>query len=467
MNSIRRFFFCFFVIAILLSTLATQSVANYSLGEASPILTEAASGEGAAFTGKVNSVSVNVSSLEQISGPIAAGSEVAAVPLGEAELQHQTGEESTAPRGVDREEDSSAGRGSAAPSAGPTSWEGPRLFVESGSIPPDPIIAVGPGHVVVPVNRVINIYDRLGNLASSTQASTWYSSLSPPGSPFDPWIIYDHHSDRWMMLWVATDGVDDSSFLLSCSATSDPTGVWYNYNLDATLNGATPTTNWADYEKLGVNEDWIFLTANMFAFGGSFQYSKVRILDKATVCSGGAASWWDQWGLENSAGNYSWTLQPALNYDTGSTQYMINSWTGSGSVIYLWRITNIQLINPGPTFTRVTVSVNSYSFAPDAVQPSGVQAFDNIDARLLNAVVRDGSLYTTHAVDCTESCLKYYKISNLDGTPSVDIDTAYGATDSYYFYPSVAVDGAGNIGIGFARSSSSEFGSARYTGRIG
>jgi len=424
---------------------------------------------------------VNVASLPQVSGPAEIGTAPIPVPLGEPPDEVAFGEppeEEQVPSGGDVFIDNpGSAPGSNAP-MGIRNWEGPKYLTDSGYIPPDPIIAAGPQHVVVNINSWIGIYDRLGNKISGTSASNWYSGVGlPSGSMiFDPRILYDRLSNRWIMVWVAIkSSTNQSWFMVSCSQTSDPTGSWYNYALDATLNGSTPTTNWADYPRHGVTNNAIVLSANMFGFSSGFQYTKVRILNKSTICSGGAAGWWDQWGMQNENGSNVFTMVPAHQYDDVSPMYMINSDSGSDNYLSLWQIADVlNWTSPSsgaPAFARIKSTVYSYSTPPDADQPGGVQDLDNVGTRMLHAVFQNDNLYAVHttSLDCSGrvgSAWKHYQFGNVTTAPSLVEDGTFCNPSADYFYPSIAVDGAGNVVVGFAASGPSYYGSARYTGEL-
>lgn len=344
------------------------------------------------------------------------------------------------------------------------------MFTDSYSIPPDPHIAVGPGHVTVVINSRMRTYTHTGVQTFDVTASSFFAPLGLPAgtSIFDPWIVYDLLSNKWLMTWAARkSSTSQSWWLVGCSWTTDPTGTWWIYALDATLNGSTPTANWADYPRLGVNKDGITLSANMFAFAGGFQYTKMRFLNKATICSGGSAGWWDQWGWTDGDGGTSFTMVPTQGYDNIATQYTLNA-TGTTTRLTFWRITNV--LSRPPTFSGYDVNVDAYSSPVNGVQPGGVQAIDVLGYRILNTLARNGKLYGTHMTGCdwgygTNDCLRYYRLSNLGGAPTVELQPTFGAPTYYYTYPSITVDGAGNIGLGFSRSSASEYVSSRYTGR--
>src|SRR5262245_41095149 len=52
-------------------------------------------------------------------------------------------------------------------------------------------------------------------------------------------------------------------------------GAYWVWALDATLNGATATNNWADYSRLGFDTQAIYISSNTFAMGGGFQFAKL------------------------------------------------------------------------------------------------------------------------------------------------------------------------------------------------
>jgi hypothetical protein len=73
---------------------------------------------------------------------------------------------------------------------------------------------------------------------------------------FDPRVAYDQTAGRWIVLAdvLPLDENDHSSwFLISVSKTADAFGGWFNYKLDAKVDGSTTTDNWADYPGLALD----------------------------------------------------------------------------------------------------------------------------------------------------------------------------------------------------------------------
>jgi hypothetical protein len=341
----------------------------------------------------------------------------------------------------------------------------------TGWFPPDCTLATGPDHVLVSVNASVAIYAKTGGAPALTKTLTsWFSNVISNAKIFDPKAIYDQHAGRWVLLAVALGpGATESYFLLSISKTSNPTGGWWNYKLDATKDGMTATNNWADYPSLGVDSQALYLSANMFKFGAGYAYAKVRIVPKAGPYAGGVLTFKDFVKLKNADGSMAFTVQPCHTYGAPGTQYLVNSvypsTTGTQNKLSLW-----LLQNPlgATTLTLKTITVSPYSLPPDAVQKGGGTPFDSGDVRVLNAVFRGGSVWcaitTSHNFGGgNASAIHWFQINGAAAT--LTQQGIYGASGFHYFYPAVMPDSNGNMTMVFSRSGSTEFASIRYTGR--
>lgn len=341
----------------------------------------------------------------------------------------------------------------------------------TGWLPPDCTLAAGPSHVLLSVNATVSVCNKAGGAPLKTVTlANWFANVITNAKVFDPKALYDQHAGRWVILAVALGpGSTDSFFLLSVSKTADPLGGWFNYKLNAKLNGTTPTSNWADYPGLGVDNQALYVTANMFAFGGGFQYAKLRIIPKAGPYSGGALAFTDFVRLRNADGSFVFTLQPCHTYGAPGAQFLVNSIYPSGSgtqnKLSLWRLTNPTA---GPTLTRFTITTDPYSFPPDAVQKGGGIPLDTGDTRVLNAVFRGGSVWcaltTAHNWGGGNAAACHWFQLNAS-TGALVQQGVFGANGFHYSYPAVSPDSNGNMVMVFSRSGSTEFASIRFTGR--
>jgi hypothetical protein len=345
----------------------------------------------------------------------------------------------------------------------------------TGWYPPDPIMAVGPSHVLVMVNSSLAVYNKTGGAPLIQKTlSSWFSSVNPGTTMiFDPKCVYDPWNQRFIVLALArNDTTQKSYYLLSVSKTNSAAGSWWSWKLDATKNGSTATTNWADYPQIGYDSSTsgaIYITSNQFAFGGGFQYSKLRILKKSQLYSGASLGWYDFWNYKNANGTAVFTWQPVQTTSGTTGEWLVNTVSASsGNQITLYKVSNPTATTP--TLTRTgTFNVRSYTAPPDAKQKGGSELIDTGDCRLYNAVYKYGYIYTSTVEaykwgdSTTESALRYLKL-NTSGV-SVTFDKTYGGNNSYYFYPAIDADTSSNIYLVFSRSSSTEYAGVRFSGR--
>ena len=359
-----------------------------------------------------------------------------------------------------------------APALAPTALGNFVGIADTGWFPPDCTAAAGPDHVVVATNASFAVYTKSGAVARPAQTfASWYANVITAAKIFDPKLLFDQHSNRWLLLTVAMPSdqtKNESYFLLSVSQTADPLGPWWNYKLDATKDGATATTNWADYPGLGVDAQAVYLTANMFKFGGGFMYAKVRVLNKAPLLTGAAATWQDFTKLKNADGNMAFTVQPCHTFGAPQVQYLVNSYFTTAATqtrLTLWSLTGPPT---APVLTSKTVTTAPYGQPPAADQKGPGAPLNSGDVRVLNAVSRGGSVWcaltTFHnwGEAVNRAAVHWLQINP---TGAIVQQGVYGAKGSHYFYPALMPDTNGNMTLVFCRSSTNEFASIYYTGR--
>ncbi len=335
-------------------------------------------------------------------------------------------------------------------------------------IPPDCTMAVGPQHVVLSVNSSMAVFDKAdGSSRLQRTLTQWFANVVQGMTIFDPKALYDQHAGRWLLLAVAVEKDPKASlFLLSVSDSADPLGPWRNYRFDARLDGSTPTNNWADFPGLGVDSQAIYITANMFRFGGGFKYAKIRIIPKDGPYSGRAAPYTDFVRMKNADGEMAFTVQPCHTFGAPQVEYLVNSQFPEGDSLTLW-----QIADPAgtPTLTRQQVSVSPYSLPPNAEQKGGAPPLNTGDVRVLNAVFRGDSVWTAfttaHSWGAGANTASIQWCQIRAAGPTVVQQGVFGTSGFHYFYPACCPDNNGNMTMVFSRSGRTEFGSILYTGR--
>jgi len=375
-----------------------------------------------------------------------------------------------APEGLNYMNDPLAGNQTDSPD--PTIFKSFQGFLDPGSyIPPDLYMAVGPTHVIGVDNGRFRIWDKEGRLVKTISADAWYSSTLSVVSAFDPKVQYDHIAKRWIMVWLdQDDATSRGNYMVSVSADSIPLGTWYNYALPSNVNGTTNSNSWGDYQGVGFDDQAVYLTSNQFAFGGSFQGTRIRIISKADLYSNtaGPVHWKDLWDIRepNSFGN-TFGARPTIMYSTSSEYYLlVQSPFSTGTFVTLYKITN-PVTNP--VMTAVNVPVTQYSGPPSASQLGGGMAIESGGSNFqYEPVYKNGFLWAVHSVRnasfTTYSSVSYLKINT--STNSTVEDVSMGANGFWHFYPALSVDKDNNLAITYSRSGTNEYIGAFYTSRL-
>jgi hypothetical protein len=379
------------------------------------------------------------------------------------------------------------------------------------SIPPDPSGAAGPTHVVNVVNTTIEWYTKAGVMQNRQSLASFFTSLGPLTTTFDPKVIYDQYSARFIVTTMESTEVFDgdpdntSRVFVAVSDNSDPNGTWYFTTL-ATEELISGLECWADFPGLAVDSEAIYYTHNMFTHfdqspAGAFAGQRTWIIAKAPFYSGGAATAtrFDTEAVANASPNgddggaVATTMQPTQMYgDTpgGVGTYLIAySGINDGASLYV-QVIRIDSPLSSPVFTPrfslwgTIAADDSLTTFPGAPQSGTTRTIRTNDRRFSqNGVFRDGSLYcaapirrpAAAATDASQVTVHWFQIdpvvidTTVSDPPPTDQGNVGGediAVGTYTFFPSVAVNCVGDLAIGFAASAPSIFPGSYYTARL-
>jgi mucin-19 len=355
--------------------------------------------------------------------------------------------------------------------------------------PPDTNGDVGPTYYIQTINTSIGIYNKsTGSRVAAFSFNTLMSqgtfgNLCDNANFGDPVVVYDTFEDRWI--------ITDFAFQLSggnvvapefqCFAVSksgDPVaGGWNFYSIQ--VNGG-----FGDYPKFGIWPDGLYMAANVFGFGagGSFQNVRVWAFNKAQMYAGIP----NIQVLSFDAPSAEFTLLPSnarLQTGTppaGSANYFATVFNFTNAVsIYKFHVdwNNVST----STFSGPSIAIAPTSWAnPPSTVPSGTggNGLDTLAVRLMvqNQYTNMGgveSLWDSHTIQgtaATNAAPRYYQVDVTGGTVAAATTQAStfnpDASAVNRFMPSVAVDRAGDMAIGYSVSSSTLFPGIRYAGRL-
>ena len=374
--------------------------------------------------------------------------------------------------------------------------------------PPDPIIAVGPNHIVEMVNLVVAVYDKAGNtLVPAFDIGALWAGFAiddctdPSG---DPVVIYDQFMDRWVLSQFTTRALSSTTEpffnCIAISATSDPTGAYYRY--------AFSTDNFfPDYPKYGNWTDAYVITTR--EFGPNLGYGiGVYALEKNKMVNGQSARVigfrLDAFNDDGSDGPIPLNLVgdgllPAYidgkqKPKAGDAIPIIGTQDDGGGygatfdALNIWNLTVKWNANAFATLDLATqlpvASFDSIFPCPGGgrrclPQPGAVtsQFLDIQSFRqrpIWRAAYRNFKTYdamvTTQSVEAAPGVagMRWYEVRRVNGTYSVFQQGTFAPADGVHrWMGSVAQDRQGNIGLGYSVvNGSTVFPGIRFTGRL-
>lgn len=344
-----------------------------------------------------------------------------------------------------------------------TAFEG---LAYTGASKPDPTLAVGHDRILLAGDWSLELRDKNGSLLASRLLDAFFEPApAPNGGGFNPRVVYDPQSQRFFV--VTTDFVDQpcaagacvANLLLAVSKSSSPDGLggddWHLYALDATLDGAVPTTNSADLPVIGMNDSAVVISSSMIGINDNRpKYAKLRILEKEKLLRGDPVTWTDLFGMQDPiAGGNAWQLVPAHSEGTQRLFFLTTPFTSSCSLT-VWAIES-PLQNPTLS-ARVAPAAGVCAPPPPPQQPGGAIPFDWTFNAIFGGIVHRGtSLWTTQSIASGGAAgIRWVEIdvSNWPGSVSYRRDFTLAQSGVSLFCPTITVDEDNNTLIAFARS---------------
>ncbi len=338
--------------------------------------------------------------------------------------------------------------------------------------PPDTNMAVGSTQIVQWVNVQFAVFDKAtgAKVYGPVNGNTLWAGFGggcETNNDGDPIVQYDALANRWIMTQFS---VSTTPYLqcVAVSTTSDATGSYYRYAF------SYGNTQFNDYPKMGVWPDGYYITYNIFNNGSTFAGAKACAFDRNAMLNGQAAT---QQCFQTSTA-YGSLLPADLDGTTvppaGSPNYMVSFGTNS---LLLWKFKVDWATPANTTFTGPqTLSVSSFTPACNGggaciPQKGTKQKLDSLADRLMYRFAyrnRGGteSLVVNNSVTAGNVVgIRWYELRVTNGAISVAQQSTYSPDANYRWMGSLAMDKAGNMALGYSKSSTQMYPSIFYTGR--
>ncbi len=357
----------------------------------------------------------------------------------------------------------------------------------NGVLPPDTVGDIGPNHYVQAVNLAFAIFDRQGNkLYGPANINTlWqgFGGYCESANDGDPIVLYDQLADRWFISQFALPRYPFGPFYqcIAVSQTPDPTGGWYRYAFLYSKNKMN------DYPHFGVWSNGYYMTVNQFSAGsGSWAGQGVAVFERDKMLLGQAARMisFDLFGTNSNLGGMQPTdldgPAPAPGTDPTFAEIDDDGWGYAPDQLWLWKFHADWVNTANSTFTQLgTIPVAAFDTdmcggARNCIpQPGGTNVDAIADRLMYRFQYRNFGSYQTivanHTVDVDgtdHAGVRWYELRNSGSGWSLYQQGTFAPDANHRWMGSAAMNGKGEIALGYSISSTSVFPSIRYTGRL-
>ncbi len=348
-----------------------------------------------------------------------------------------------------------------------------------GYTPPDTMGEVGPNHYVQMVNVSFAIYDKSGNVVKADTlftdlfAGSGLSACSTQNDG-DPVVVWDSMADRWLLSQFAVSTTPEH-MCIAISQTSDPTGSYFLYEF------AVP--DFPDYFKFGVWPDAYYMGTNTGYPNQYYAYA----FDRAAMLAGQPAT------FQYSNGHPNFLLPADLDGSTpppaGTPGYFYTMLAEGYPdhpagvdrlVLYEFDVDwNTPANSTFGVAQEIPVADYNYTtcgfFAGDCIpQPGTTQKLDAVDQwpmwrfvyRNLTAYEALVGNFTVDTNGADHAGIRWFELQKSGATWDLHQEGTHSPDTDHRWMGSIAMDGSGNIALGYSVSSLTTYPSLRYASRL-
>jgi hypothetical protein len=360
--------------------------------------------------------------------------------------------------------------------------------------PPDVNGDVGPNHYVQWVNLSIAVYDKSGNLMSGpSPGNTPWTGFGGPceaQNDGDPIVVYDQLADRWVFSQFALFTAEGGHQCFAVSQTPDPLGPYYLYDYVFSPGGALN-----DYPKISVWPDGYYITVNEFDASFAFRAAVAGAVDREAMLLGLPAALVRFDVRSPDTAETVFSLQPShleglVPPPAGAPNYIVQAfddeaWSATpdagGDRYNVWAM-HVDWTDPENLSTLagpIELPTEEFDselcgFSRSCVQTPEGGALDALSVMTMyRAAYRNlgthEALVINHTVDVggDRAGVRWAELRDLTAAPALHQVGTFAPDDGLSrWMGSIAMDGRGNLAVGYSVASTTTYPGLRYAARL-
>lgn len=348
---------------------------------------------------------------------------------------------------------------------------------------PDPVGDIGKDNYVQVVNSTfIQVFDKQGTAISEPiAANTIWASLGY-NSGGDPIILYDQDAERWI-LTEFPNFQGGNQLLIAVSQDSDPLGSWSVYNFG--------TPRFPDYPKYSIWPNALVLTTNE----GNSNELPAYFIDREALLNGDEEVSIQRLIIPGPSGGPGFLTATPVEWNGGLPPIekrnplllalKDDAWGGVETDQVELITAFLDFVEPNnTTITVQEIPTAAFDTNPCALSGSGFECIpqmggpgiDGLPEVIMNqphyrSFEAHESIVLNFITDATgnnRSGIRWMELRREPGTDwSLYQEGTFAPDDGLHrFMGAIAIDGRGNIGLGYSVSSLTTYPGLRFTGRL-
>lgn len=366
------------------------------------------------------------------------------------------------------------------------------VYAGTRIVPPDTNGDVGPNHYFQYINLIYAVWDKSGNLLAGPFAGNafWngFGGSCDTNNDGDPIVLYDHLADRW---FVSQFSINQGTQCVAVSTSGDPLGSYYRWAFLVSPGEQN------DYPKIGMMPEAYYLSLRDFPSNDG-TFAGFVAIDRPALLAGNPAAGFVKFSLACLSGDCPDGVQPPHLEGPAPAGSMPGIFTRAWDEEFdgpllpsdgyrLWAL-DPDFVNPlNSTFTELPFVPSQDGFDSQMCgffqracipvpKKGGGSALDPSDElQMYRVQLRSfgshNSLVLSTTVDATGGDVAGVRWAELrdDGTGanwSLYQEGTYAPADGENrWMSSIAMNGAGDIALGYSVASKNTFPSVRYVTR--
>jgi hypothetical protein len=345
--------------------------------------------------------------------------------------------------------------------------------------PPDPSGTIGPTHFAEFVNGGFATFNKSTGIQTAVVSDQqFWLNAGLSASIFGagvarPHVVFDWNTNRWIGTEITTDNQDNRILLaVSKGPNPEPTaGNWsaVSFTANPAATAGTSTYRYADYPQLGLDANAVYIsTLNFTARQGATDDSvSLFSIPKSdlTASNPSLAHISTFFGTNGNTNDLGFVLQPMIDMTRSKAARAAMFAINNADAAMLNRTDLVGTSSSAATLAMTqSMSVQSTQFPvrprqPDGTgHPSPTKGLDALDDRLASAYQVGSRVYLVRDIgqpssNATHNAIRWsvLDVSNESATKVLQEGTIEDSNFDF-FRPSIAVNGLGDVVIGYNRS---------------